>query len=245
VRAALGCQDSAIAFGTPFVSGKDSLNNEFTYQRSEAHGLQPVGVETIAIPPSLLITALGQVHDIHHCVTMDLKEPGNVLFLLGGETRAEFGGSHYHLVTDGGGGDVPRVDLERAPAVFAAVHEAIASGLVRSCHDVSEGGLAVALAEMAFAGGRGGDLSLDEFGKVDDAVVLFSESCTRFVCEVPADDAEPFVSLVERRAGRRPVRLGVVAEHDRLRIASLEGRMLLDESILELKECWQRPLDWA
>ncbi|MGE0376832.1 MAG: phosphoribosylformylglycinamidine synthase subunit PurS, partial [Planctomycetaceae bacterium] len=74
VRAALGCQDTAIAFGTPFVSGKDSLNNEFTYQRSEAHGLQPVGVETIAIPPPLLITALGQVHDIHHCVTMDLKE---------------------------------------------------------------------------------------------------------------------------------------------------------------------------
>ena len=139
VRAALGCQDTAVAYGTPFVSGKDSLNNEFTFEK--AHGLRPVGTEsqTISIPPSLLITALGQVADIRRCVTMDLKEPGNVLFLVG-ETKAEFGGSHYHLVTDRNGGEVPGVDLERAPAVFAAVHEAITTGLVRSCHDLSEGG---------------------------------------------------------------------------------------------------------
>ena len=232
VRAALGCQDTAVAFGTPFVSGKDSLNNEFTY-----------GDQTISIPPSLLITALGQVADIRQCVTMDLKEPGNVLFLVG-ETKAEFGGSHFNLCREVTGGDVPQVNLKHAPKVFAAIHEAISTECVRSCHDLSEGGLAVAIAEMAFAGGLGADLSLNEFGKLDDLVVLFSESCTRFVVEVSEESADQYTELIEQRIGRRAVRLGTVAESDRLRIMSIEGNLLIDESIDDLKQCWQRPLDW-
>ncbi len=244
VRAALGCQDTAIAFGTPFVSGKDSLNNEFTYRGSdvEIDGVQPVGLRTISIPPSLLITALGQVADIRRCVTMDLKEPGNVLFLVG-ETKAEFGGSHFHLCAGVEGGVVPQADLEQAPKVFAAVHEAITSGMVRSCHDLSEGGLAVGVAEMAFAGGFGADVRLDGFGKLDDTVVLFSESCTRFVFEVPAADADRFAELIERQTVRGAVRLGVVTESDRFRVTSIEGHVLIDESIGDLKACWQRPLD--
>ncbi|MEZ6143858.1 MAG: phosphoribosylformylglycinamidine synthase subunit PurL [Planctomycetaceae bacterium] len=232
VRAALGCQDTAIAFGTPFVSGKDSLNNEFTY-----------GERTISIPPSLLITALGQVADIRQCVTMDLKEPGNVLFLIG-DTKSEFGGSHYHLSVGIDGGEVPRVDMEQAPRVFAALHEAITSNLLRSCHDLSEGGLAVAIAEMAFAGGYGVDVSLGGFGKMDDTVALFSESCTRFVVEVPAADADRFEELIKQRTGRSAVQLGLVTEKGRVRIVSIEGNVRIDESIDDLKECWQRPLNW-
>ncbi|MCA9077179.1 MAG: phosphoribosylformylglycinamidine synthase subunit PurL [Planctomycetaceae bacterium] len=232
VRAALGCQETAIAFGTPFVSGKDSLNNEFTY-----------GDQTISIPPSLLITALGQVTDIRRCVTMDLKEPGNVLFLVG-ETKAELGGSHFNLCRGVTGGEVPKVDLKHAPKVFAAMHEAISTECVRSCHDLSEGGLAVAIAEMAFAGGLGADLSLNEFGKLNDTVVLFSESCTRFVVEVGEENADQFAELIEQRTGRRAVRLGAVAKSDRLRITSIEGNLLMDESIDDLKQCWQRPLNW-
>src|SRR5690606_11525667 len=141
VRAALGCHDVAIAYGTPFVSGKDSLNNEFRYEK---HG----EAKTISIPPSLLITALGQIGDIQQSVTMDLKEAGNVLLLVG-QTKAEFGGSHYQLVTgDAREGEVPKVDLGRAPKVFAAVQEVISRGLVRSCHDLSEGGLEIGRAHV-------------------------------------------------------------------------------------------------
>jgi len=149
VRAALGCKDTAIAFGTPFISGKDSLNNEFSY-------VDPATGEkkTVAIPSSLLISAIGQVADVRQCVTMDLKQAGNLLYLVG-VTKDEMGGSHYALVNSLGGGTVPHVDLEQAPKIFAAVHRAISSGLVRSCHDLSEGGLATAAAEMAFAGGLG------------------------------------------------------------------------------------------
>jgi phosphoribosylformylglycinamidine synthase len=238
VRAALGCHDTAIAFGTPFISGKDSLNNEYRDRTG------PGEPRTISIPPSLLISALGQVPDVTRCVTMDLKEPGNVLFLVG-QTRAEFGGSHFALVTgDDREGAVPRVDLERAPLLFAAVHEAVGNELIRSCHDLSEGGLAVAVAEMAFAGGLGLALSLAEFGEMDETVVLFSESNTRFAVEVPADRADRFAALIEQRTGRRAVRLGTVTSGDRLVVTGSEGDVLIDEPLAALKESWQRPLAW-
>src|SRR5262249_43378253 len=141
VRAAEACRDAALAYGMPFISGKDSLKNEYH-----------AGGRNIVIPPTLLISALGLVPDVRRCVTMDLKEPGNLLYLVGA-TKDEMGGSHYNLVHGLDGGAVPRVDFEAAPAVFHALHSAITSGLVRACHDLSEGGLAAAVAEMAFAGG--------------------------------------------------------------------------------------------
>jgi len=148
VRTAEACRDVAVAFGTPFISGKDSLNNTYAGK----HG------ERLDIPHTLLVSALGRVQDVRKCVTMDLKEPGNDLYVIG-LTRDELGGSHLYAVTGRSGGDVPKVDLQLAPRVFAAVHRAITEGLIRSCHDLSEGGLAVSLAEMAFAGGIGADVT--------------------------------------------------------------------------------------
>src|SRR5690606_2003055 len=103
VRAALACHDLSLAFETPFISGKDSLNNEFSYVDEE--GVK----QTISIPPSLLISALGQMDDARKAVTMDLKEPGNRLYLAG-VTRSELGGSHWTLVRGLEGGSVPQVD---------------------------------------------------------------------------------------------------------------------------------------
>ena len=143
VRAAQGCRDVALAYQTPFISGKDSLYNEYTQD----------GV-SLAIPPTLLISAMGQVVDVRRCLTMDLKEVGNLLFQVG-TTRLELGGSHWAMTRKLTGGDVPRVDLMMAPRLFHLIHSAIEAGLLRSCHDLSEGGLAVALAEMAMAGGFG------------------------------------------------------------------------------------------
>jgi phosphoribosylformylglycinamidine synthase subunit PurSL len=237
VRAALGCHDVAVAYGTPFVSGKDSLNNEFRYEKDGE-------TRTISIPPSLLITALGQIADIHQAVSMDLKEAGNVLLLIG-RTQAEFGGSHYQLVTgDIREGEVPKVDLQRAPKVFAAVHAVIRRGLVRSCHDLSEGGLAVALAEMAFAGGLGIDVSLCSFGEMDETTLLFSESNTRFVLEVPLEATQEVVSLVEQQTGLGVARLGEVNASGRMCVVGTDGQPLIAEQLAALKECWQRPLRW-
>jgi len=237
VRAALGCHDVAVAYGTPFVSGKDSLNNEFSYDENGEK-------VTISIPPSLLITAMGQVADVEQCVTMDLKEVGHVLLLVG-ETREEMGGSHFNLVTGATGGQIPQVDMSSASRVFAAMHQAIQQGLVSSCHDLSEGGLAVSLAEMAFAGGLGvnADLSaLSDTDRLGEIVALFSESNTRFLIEVSEINVPLVQAIFVQGALQEPIRIGRVTDPDRFVITGRHGGILVDESLSDLKQAWQSPL---
>jgi phosphoribosylformylglycinamidine synthase len=248
VRAALACHDLALALGTPFISGKDSLNNEFSYRDEQGQR------RTIAIPASLLISALGQVPDVRQCVTMDLKEPGSVLFQIG-RTRDELGGSHYARLRGDSGGNVPQVDAPLAKRVFHTLHQAIRTGLVRSCHDLSEGGLAVAVAEMAFAGGWGAqvdisavDHALDHLDEPLQTIArLFSESNTRFVCEVAPPQAQAFETLM--RDHEVPcARIGTVQTTRQLTMTAGNGsgapRTLVDLPIAQLKQAWQRPLQW-
>lgn len=234
VRAAEACRDVAIAFGTPFISGKDSLNNTYAGK----HG------ERLDIPHTLLVSALGHVADARQCVTMDLKEPGNDMYVVG-TTRDEMGGSHHNLVNGHSGGAVPRVDLQLAPKVFAAVHAAIRGGLVRACHDLSEGGFAVALAEMGFAGGIGADITglakLPGAESLSDEVRLFSESTTRFLIEAKPEHAP---ELAKRFAGLPLAKIGVTSKEPRLRVAGADGEWLLWVKLADLKEAWQKPLRW-
>ncbi|MGD0517563.1 MAG: phosphoribosylformylglycinamidine synthase subunit PurL [Thermoguttaceae bacterium] len=269
VRAALACYDLAVELGTPFISGKDSLNNEF----------RPLGAkEPISIPPSLLISALGQIDDVRKCVTMDLKRPGNFLYQVG-LTKNELGGSHFALVENLTGGEAPKVDAAMAKKTFAALHRAIYKGLVRSCHDLSEGGLAAAVAEMAFAGGFGAKIDLEKvpfqtsplltnlqsvpgegqgegnaslpspFGRgaggegisySDKATVLFfSESNTRFICEVTPENAAAFEKAM---SGIACAKIGEVIDDATLEIT--HDQPVLKADIAALKESWQKPLRW-
>ena len=239
VRAALGCKDAAIALGTPFISGKDSLNNEFSF-------VDPATGErrTVAIPSSLLISAIGQIADVRQCVTMDLKEAGNIIYLIG-VTRDELGGSHYALVNNLAGGSLPHVDLSQSPLIFAAVHRAIQQGLVRSCHDLSEGGLAVAAAEMAFAGGLGIELNLATMSSaskiVDPVILLFAESTTRFLIEIEPGNASAF----EKAMLDLPcTRIGTVTTNDRVVVTSSTGEVILNQEGARLKSAWQSTLAW-
>lgn len=239
VRSALACHDLAVELGTPFISGKDSLNNEFRYV--DAAGAS----QSISIPPSLLISALGQIDDVARAVTMDLKQAGNRLYIVG-ETKNELGGSHLALASGLSGGQVPQVDAKVAKATFAAIHRAIHSGLVRACHDLSEGGLAVAVAEMAFAGGLGARVDVSVLpgalgkGADSDVVRLFSESNTRFVCEVPPAHAAAFEQAL---AGVPHAALGEVLDSLRLDIVCGD-RTLISADLATLKAAWQLPLDW-
>lgn len=241
VRAAIACHDLAVALGTPFISGKDSLNNEFSY--FDATGQK----QTIAIPPTLLISAMGQVDDVRKCVTMDFKRSGNDLYQIG-QTFEEFGGSHFALVHDMTGGQVPRVDAAVAKQTFAAVHAAIQAGLVKACHDLSEGGLAVAVAEMAFSGGLGAQIDLSSItspAAADDPeghtrTTLFAESNTRFVCEVAPEDRDRFEAAMSQVPCYR---IGTVTEQPTF-VADGPGGPVIDCEIDQLKEAWQRPLRW-
>jgi phosphoribosylformylglycinamidine synthase len=229
VRACEACRDVALAWKMPFISGKDSLHNEYKS-----------GTRHIAIPGTLLISAIGLVNDVTRCISMDLKKAGNRLYLIG-TTRNELGGSHWHLVRNRNGGAVPTVELSTAHKLFHALHIAIDGGLVRSAHDLSEGGLAVAAAEMAFAGGIGADVILTQMADLADEVGLFSESPTRWLVEIEPAKAPAFEACF---ANLPLVACGQTVAEKRLRIASRSGAWLIWASLTDLKAAWQTPLGW-
>ncbi|MEO1615840.1 MAG: phosphoribosylformylglycinamidine synthase subunit PurL, partial [Planctomycetota bacterium] len=241
VRAAIACQDVAVGLGTPFISGKDSLNNEFSYFDESGDK------QTISIPASLLISAMGQIEDVSLAVTMDAKRAGNLLFLVG-VTKDELGGSHYCVTKDLKGGQVPTVDVPLAKATFEAMHQAIASRLIRSCHDLSEGGLAVAATEMGMAGGLGVTIELDKVvdaasgSPIADHIVLFSESNTRFLVEVTPESAEPFRQIL-REKGVSVSQVGTIEDGRQASFRRGETTVL-DVNLDDAKAAWQNPLDW-
>jgi phosphoribosylformylglycinamidine synthase len=175
VEACLACYDGAMAYRTPFISGKDSLNNDYR-----------VGDESRSIPPTLLISALSIVPELSMATSMDLKAEGHDLVLVG-LTGPELGGSHLAHLQGVTGAKVPPLDLHLAPSILDAVHKALRAGLVASCHDLSEGGLGVAVAEMAFAGDVGADIDVARIPVRDEAETtarLFGESPSRLLLEV-------------------------------------------------------------
>jgi len=222
VAAVQGCVEASLAYGAPFVSGKDSLNNCYVGDDGQRH----------AVPPTLVITALAHVPDATVCPTADLAAPGDVLLLLG-RTEAEFAGSHLHMIQgDHDGAVVPAPD-PAAPARYRALHSAIRAGLVRSAHDVSEGGLAVTLAEMAIAGRLGADVALSG---PDPVTALFSESLGRIVIAVRGDDAARVVALFDE-----PVTtLGTVTDAPELRLVA--GDVRIDLAVEQLRAAWQTGL---
>ncbi|MCC7510567.1 MAG: phosphoribosylformylglycinamidine synthase subunit PurL [Planctomycetes bacterium] len=233
VRACYGALHAARAYGTPFISGKDSLNNEF---KTEA------GV-SIAIPHTLLISAIGKAVSIDALTTSDLKRPGNKL-LLAGFTSREFAGSHHELVTGIAGDVPPRVDAALALKMFRAINAAQRAGFVASAHDCSEGGLAVALAEMCIGGRLGAKVRLRQEmaatdADIDDTTLLFSESNSRLILEIaPHHEAAVF----ELFAGLPLFELGEVVSGPRLQIEGLQGTVPIDADVLEMRDMWRQPI---
>jgi phosphoribosylformylglycinamidine synthase II len=234
VRAAQACYDGAIAYDTPFVSGKDSLNNEFSCEDGSK----------ISIPSTLLISAISIVDDVNKCVTMDVKKASNLLFIVG-ETKNELGASHYYKIHGQLGANIPKVDLEKAPKIAQRVATAIAEGLAVSCHDCSEGGLAVALAEMAFSGGLGIEADLRGLPRSDDCsrvdAQLFSESNCRYIVEVEPENYDAFAKLMLNLPFGQ---IGKVVEEKILTIKAESGEPVIETALESLKEAWLKPLAW-
>jgi phosphoribosylformylglycinamidine synthase II len=234
VRAAQACRDGALAYSVPFISGKDSLNNEFRCEDGSR----------ISIPSTLLISAISIVDDVNKCVTMDAKKAGNLIFIVG-HTKNELGCSHYYKIHNELGANVPTLDLEKGPMIVERICRAIAEGLVVSCHDCSEGGLAVALAEMAFAGGLGIEADLRALPKTADCtrsdIHLFSESNSRFIVEVQPDKFDAFAKLMLNLPFGQ---IGKVVEEPRLVVRSANGGEVINAEIKVLKEAWQKTFDW-
>jgi phosphoribosylformylglycinamidine synthase II len=262
VRAAEGCYAGAKAYRTPFVSGKDSLNNQLRYTDPET-GQEKL----IEIPPTLLITGLAQVRNVTRCVTMDAKKPGNLLVLVGvtqphmaGSMYATLGGRAFSPPYD----TIPIPDLTLGPAAARAVAQCIQDGLVQSAHDPSEGGLLVAVAEMLIAttgsttspstntsalasllareyGPRplGAELTLtDDLLEVEQ--LAFNESPSRYVLEIKPEDLPKVRTVMRDYGGVRVTPIGRVTDTGKL--AWVHAGMEIP--VTELTAAWLSPLDW-
>ncbi len=234
VRAAEACYDGALAYRTPFISGKDSLNNQFTTDTGE----------TIQIPPTLLISAMGIVPDSGKCVTMDAKGAGNYLLQVG-VTTGELGGSHLALVGGADNGDLPKVDLRHAPAQLAKVAELIGNGWIAGAHDCSDGGMLTAAAEMAFAGGLG--LAVDlagvpHTGELPDVAACFAETPSRVLIEVLPEHYDAVIKAL-REASVAHGEVGRFNDSGRLTVRS-GGGQVADCDVNALRRTWLAPLDW-
>ncbi|HUV75923.1 MAG TPA: phosphoribosylformylglycinamidine synthase subunit PurL [Dehalococcoidales bacterium] len=233
VRACQACYDMALVYETPFISGKDSLNNEFEFEGKR-----------ISIPHTLLISAIGVMDDVSRAVSMDFKKAGDIIYIAG-TTRQELGGSEYFKTRGFIGNNVPRVNPQQSKELMDRLSVATEKGLVRACHDCSEGGIGVAVAEMAFAGGLGAVINLKSvpFGEsLDrDDFVLFSESNSRFLVEVPTENRNEFERVM---SGTSIAEIGKVTGSEALEIYGVKGKKVLDKSLGELKEAWQRPIRW-
>jgi phosphoribosylformylglycinamidine synthase len=207
VQAAQGCYEAAVHYGTPFISGKDSLNNEYLGSDGQRH----------AIPPTLLISAIGIIENVRLAVTMDLKAAGDEVYLLG-----EFKPQDR---------SVPGLS-QRAPRVYRALHAAMQAGQVRACHDLSEGGLAAAAAEMCIAGRLGLDIQIPQFA---NKLALFGETNGCLLVEVSPDDCPAFEALLTDLPYQR---LGVVTQEPSLSISQSDGQTMINLPVTTLLEAW-------
>jgi phosphoribosylformylglycinamidine synthase len=231
VRCAQGCYKAAVAFGTPFISGKDSLYNEYTQKG-----------KSLSIPGTILISAIGTIDDVKRCVTMDFKKEGNSIYVIG-TTFDELGGSIYLENLKQLGTSTPKVNFKTASLIYRAVEKATREYLIASLHDCSEGGVAVALAEMAFAGGLGATVLLKELpfkGKrLREDILLFSESNSRFIAEVTPAHEKAFARIFK---GIPLARVGQVEASPELVVYGLHEAPVINARIDELKEIWKSPL---
>ncbi|HRR40745.1 MAG TPA: phosphoribosylformylglycinamidine synthase subunit PurL [Syntrophales bacterium] len=230
VRANRALYDYTRAYGVPCISGKDSMKNDYH-----------VGDTKISIPPTLLFSTIGRIADVRKAVTMDAKAAADIVYVLG-ETFAELGGSEWYALHGCVGNNVPKVNAEKAMRLYDALSRAVEAGTVASCHDCSDGGLGVALAETAFSGGLGMRVDLARVpceGIERNDELLFSESQSRFVVTVSPEKKEAFEAVME---GNVYAEIGVVLPEPLFVATGMKGDRVIEEDIYELKEAWQKTL---
>ncbi len=226
-----GLYEAVVAYGTPLTSGKDSMKNDFAR-----------GGEKVSVPPTLLVTATARIPDVRRCVSADFKVPGERVYILG-ETGEHLARSEYFDALGLDGLEVSPVDLERARTRYGALADAIAQGLVRSCHDCSDGGLAVALCESAIGGACGVEVELAALpyvGRRRPDLMLFAETHSRFVVSVREADAAAFEACFSDACAC----IGRVLEEPVVRVRGIEHELLIEAPLASLREAWKRTLSW-
>ncbi len=231
VRACKALSHFSLAYGVPCVSGKDSMKNDYTG-----------GGEKISIPPTVLFSVLGVIENVTRTQTSDFKKAGHQIFILGGTGR-DMAGSEVASELKLSCNTVPTVDVQSAKARYIRLHHAIYERVVSACHDLSDGGLGVALAEMCIGGRLGAEINLDAIPLLDEinpTEILFSESASRLLVSVAPDKVSAFKSFMR---GTLYAHIGQVTDNDSLCIKN-GPNVLCEESVEDLAHAFKGTLNW-
>ncbi len=218
--------DMATYFDIPLTSGKDSMKNDFKRDNIK-----------ISIPPTILYSMTAKLNDVRHTVTSNFKAEGDLIYQLGA-TYNELGASEYYRLMGELGANVPKVRKADAKALYLKVIAANADQLIESSHDLSDGGLAVAIAESCFGGQLGANISLDAFQNLSLAAILFSETHSRFAVSIRPENKATFEKLM----GKSATYLGKVTQAQNLQIQH-NHQSIINLSIEQLLGAWQRSLN--
>ena len=230
IRANQALYDYTTAYGVPCISGKDSMKNDYH-----------IGDIKISVPPTILFSAIGKIEDVRKAISMDVKRPGDLVYILG-MTYNELGASEYFSQYGFIGNNVPKVRANLAKRLYEALNIAIENRIIASCHDLSDGGLGVCLAEKAFSGGFGIEVDLGYVPKNEinrDDFLLFSESQSRFLVTIHPKDKDVFENIMK---GCTFSQIGEVKKDKIFKIIGLNGDAIVLTDIYKLKEAWQRTL---
>ncbi len=229
-EAVKACYDSAVAMGTPYISGKDSMYNDFQgYDENNK-------IKKISIPPTLLISSIGVIENIENCLTLDPKMAGDLVYIIG-ETKSELGGSEYFHMYNEIGKDVPKVNTQKALDRYQRFYKATKKQLMASAISVEIGGLATAFMKMSIAGKLGMDLYLSdiELKEVDrNDYALFSETQSRFIVTVDPSKQKAFKKVIPEAKI-----IGKVTKNKTLKIKGLDGKPVIELSIEEMGKAYR------
>ncbi|RKY84511.1 phosphoribosylformylglycinamidine synthase [candidate division KSB1 bacterium] len=235
VRANMALYDYCKAFKVPCISGKDSMKNDSIFEGKK-----------ISIPPTLLFSAAGKIEDYSKAVTLDVKKPGDLIYVLG-KTYDETGASEYFRYIGEKlrgkpyiGNKIPKVNAQSAFKLYKKLNQAIKKELLRSSHTPVLGGLGIGFAKIAFGGNLGIEIDLSKVPRKDisrDDIILFSESNSRFIVTVAPDKKSEFEKIME---DVDYAEVGKVIPEKKIKIKGLNGNIILDEEISILKECWKK-----
>jgi phosphoribosylformylglycinamidine synthase len=226
--------DYSTSYNIPLTSGKDSMKNDFKYKDENGKQIK------ISIPLTLLYSGVCKIKDVRKCITIDVKKPGDLVYILG-KTKDELGASEYFNKKGFIGNKVPKVDAKKALKLYKAIGKAMDLELVESCHDCSDGGLAVSLAESAFSGGYGVFVDLNKITRKDinrSDYLMFSESQSRFIASVKPENKKKFENIMNENDFSL---IGIVLD-DLLFIIKKLNNEYEHINLQELKTAWQKPL---
>jgi phosphoribosylformylglycinamidine synthase len=237
VRACKALYDITTAYKVPCISGKDSMKNDSTR-----------GGKKISIPPTLLFSTIGIIDDVRNAITMDVKQPYDVVYVVG-LTKKETGASVFNRyvakscgVENNFGGELPGVDVALSRCIYQAMNKANKLGLIRSSHTPTKGGLAIAFALTALGGDLGMEIWLNRVpveGSLNELDILFSESNGRFVVTVSPENAVQFENVF---SGLPCAEVGNVMEERKLRILTQAASTIIETELPEMRKAFTETL---